>query len=345
MNRQLPTFVFAAAALLLAGCPGNDDSGDANPAGGAANGEVEGEVGIDGSSTVEPISSAVSEEMARIHPKVRAPVSTSGTGGGFKRFVVGETDISDASRPIKESETEAARENGVEFIELKIAIDGLTVIVNKENDWINGLTVAQLRKIWEPNSSVTNWSDVNPDWPDEEIKLFGPGTDSGTFDYFTEVVCGESGASRNDYSASENDNVIVTGVSGEKYSLGYLGYAYYVDNQDQLKALAIAPEDVGNESDAANPGDGPYMPKGAVLPNADTVASGEYTPLSRPLFLYVNKASLKKPAVAAYLDFYLSDEGQALVPEVGYVQLNDEQLAETRAKFQGAVEEVGATIP
>ncbi len=204
-------------------------------------GDIEGEVGIDGSSTVAPISSAVTEELKRLHPKLRAPVSTSGTSGGFKRFVTGETDISDASRPIKDSEKEACVANGIEYIELKVAIDGLTVVVNKENDWVDGMTVAQLKQIWGPDSTVKTWADVNPAWPAEPIKLFGPGTDSGTFEYFTEAVCGKARASRPDYTANENDNVLVTGVAGEKYALGYFGYAYYVENQDRLKALAIAP--------------------------------------------------------------------------------------------------------
>jgi phosphate transport system substrate-binding protein len=204
-------------------------------------GEIEGEVGIDGSSTVAPISSAVTEELKRLHPKMRAPVSTSGTSGGFKRFVTGETDISDASRPIKDSEKETCAANGIEYIELKVAIDGLTVVVNKDNNWVDGMTVAQLKRIWEPNSTVKTWADVDPAWPAEPIQLFGPGTDSGTFEYFTEAVCGKARASRTDYTANENDNVLVTGVAGEKYALGYFGYAYYVENQDRLKALAIAP--------------------------------------------------------------------------------------------------------
>lgn len=344
-KRSLPTFVLSLTALLLAGCLGGDDSGDSSRDGETPAEDIEGEVGIDGSSTVAPISSAVTEEMARLYPRIRAPVSTSGTSGGFKRFVVGDIDISDASRPIKESEQEACRENGIDYIELKVAIDGLTVVVNQENDWVDGLTIAQLKQIWEPNSSVTTWADVNPEWPDETIKLFGPGTDSGTFEYFTEEVCGEAGASRPDYEASENDNVLVTGVSGEKYSLGYFGYAYYIDNQDQLKALAIAPSETDSAATDANASSKPYLPDGAVFPNAETVASGAYTPLSRPLFLYVNKESLKKPAVAAYLEYYLSDEGQSLVPDVGYVSLNAEQLAEARSTLQQAMDEVGASVP
>jgi len=204
-------------------------------------GEVVGEVRINGSSTVAPISSAVSEEFRNLRPKVRAGVGTAGTSGGFKDFVRGDIDICDASRSIKSSEIEACAAAKVEYVELPIAIDGLTVVVNPANDWVAGMTVEQLRRIWEPDSKVTKWSDVDPSWPAEPIKLFGAGTDSGTFDYFTEVVCGEAGKSRNDYQASENDNILVTGVTGEKYSLGYFGFAYYVENRDKLKALAIAP--------------------------------------------------------------------------------------------------------
>jgi phosphate binding protein len=207
----------------------------------AATGAVEGEVRINGSSTVAPISSAVSEEVHNVQPKVRAGVGTAGTSGGFKDFVRGDIDICDASRPIKSSEVEACAAAGIEYVELTVAIDGLTVVVNQQNDWISGITVAQLNQIWEPDSKVTKWSDVDPQWPAEPIKLFGAGTDSGTFDYFTEVICGETGKSRNDYQASENDNILVTGVAGEKYALGYFGFAYYIENQDKLKALAIAP--------------------------------------------------------------------------------------------------------
>ncbi|MEW4528796.1 MAG: phosphate ABC transporter substrate-binding protein PstS family protein [Maioricimonas sp. JB045] len=200
-----------------------------------------GQVVIDGSSTVSPISSAVSEEFSIKNPDVRVPVGTSGTGGGFKKFIAGETDINDASRPIKESEVEQCTTNGIEYIELKIAIDGLTVVVNKDNTWLDGLTVADLKKIWEPNSTIQKWSEVNPEFPDEPIKLFGPDTDSGTFDYFTEEVCGEGGASRSDYQQNTDDNFLVTGVSNDENALGYFGFAYYVENKDKVKALAIAP--------------------------------------------------------------------------------------------------------
>jgi phosphate binding protein len=203
--------------------------------------DLTGEVVIDGSSTVAPISSAVSEEFSKLHRRVRVPVGTKGTGGGFKRFIEGDTDINDASRPIKESEAQELQAKGIEFVELKVAIDGLTVVVNPQNNWVDGLTVAQLEEIWKPSSTVQKWSDLNPDWPDEPIKLFGPDTDSGTFDYFTEVICGESGASRSDYQQNTDDNFLVTGVAGDEFALGYFGYAYYVENQDKLQALAIAP--------------------------------------------------------------------------------------------------------
>lgn len=203
--------------------------------------DLTGDVVIDGSSTVLPISAAVAEEFSRQFRKVRVPVGKHGTGGGFKKFAAAEIDICDASRPIKDSEQAACEAGGIEWVEFKIAIDGLTVVVSPENDWVDGLTAAQLKQIWEPGSKVEKWSDVDPAWPAEKISLFGPGTDSGTFDYFTEAICGETGASRSDYQASEDDNDLVKGVAGNRYALGYFGYAYYVTNKDQIKALAIAP--------------------------------------------------------------------------------------------------------
>lgn len=208
---------------------------------GPGEGPVSGEVVIDGSSTVQPISAAVAEEFSKLHPEARVPVGTSGTGGGFKKFIEGVLDINDASRPIKESEAAACRDKGIEYLELMVAIDGLTVVVNPENDWCAGLTVDQLTAIWEPDSKIHKWSDLRPDWPDEPIKLFGPDADSGTFDYFTEVICGESGRIRTDFQPSPDDNVLVTGVAGDKYALGYFGFAYYLENQDRVKGLAIAP--------------------------------------------------------------------------------------------------------
>lgn len=204
-------------------------------------GGAEGDVIIDGSSTVQPITTAVAEEFSKLHPKARVPVGTSGTGGGFKRFIEGTIDINDASRPIKESEAKSCKEKGIEYVELMVAIDGLTVVVNPQNDWCDGLTVEQLTALWEPDSKVHKWSDLNPEWPAEPIKLFGPDADSGTFDYFTEVICGEPGRIRTDYQPSADDNVLVTGVSGDRYALGYFGFAYFIENQGQVKGLAIAP--------------------------------------------------------------------------------------------------------
>lgn len=203
---------------------------------------INGQVIIDGSSTVAPISSAVSEEFSKKYrSQVRVPVGTSGTGGGFKKFIEGATDINDASRPIKDSEAAELRAKGIEYLELRIAIDGLTVVVNPQNTWVDGMTIDQLKQLWSPESTITKWSELDPSWPDHEITLFGPDTDSGTFDYFTETVCGEGGASRSDYQQNTDDNFLVTGVAGNEYALGYFGYAYFVENQDTLKALAIAP--------------------------------------------------------------------------------------------------------
>lgn len=210
-------------------------------AGTKVEGELTGEIKIDGSSTVYPVSQAVTEDFTAVHRGVKPVVAKSGTSGGMKRFYVGEIDICDASRAIKDTEIEKCKEAGVEFIELKVGVDGLTVVVNAENDFVAGLTVAELKKLWEPGSSIKKWSDLNPEFPEEEIVLYGPDTDSGTFEYFTEEICGEVGASRSDYNQSPDDNFLVTGVAGDKYALGYFGYAYYVENQETLKALGVAP--------------------------------------------------------------------------------------------------------
>ncbi len=210
-------------------------------AGTKVEGALSGEIQIDGSSTVFPVSQAVTEEFNKTHKDVKIPVAKSGTSGGMKRFYAAEIDICDASRAIKDVEIEKCKENGIEYIELKVGIDGLTVVVNSENDWCDGLTVAELKKIWEPGSTVKLWSDINPDFPEQEIVLYGADSDSGTFDYFTEEICGEKGATRSDYNQNSDDNFLVTGVAGDKYALGYFGYAYYVENTETLKALAIAP--------------------------------------------------------------------------------------------------------
>ena len=280
--------------------------------------ELGGTIEIDGSSTVFPITEAVAEEFRKINPDVRTNVGISGTGGGFKRFTVGETDISDASRPIKEPEAEAAQKNGIEYIELRVATDGLAVIVNKGNSWVDYLTVEELKQIWEPNSTVQKWSDVRPDWPDRPITLYGPGTDSGTFDYFTEVIVGKVDASRPDYTASEDDNVLVQGIAGDPNALGYFGFAYYAENMDKLK---VVPIDSG---------------KGPVTPSDLTVRTGQYAPLSRPLFIYVNTKSMQRPEVKAFVIFYLGN-AEDLVAQVGYTPLEasvyQEQLIMVRSRF------------
>lgn len=294
-----------AAALLTAAC-GGGQSGDPAALGG--------EVLIDGSSTVFPIAEAIAEEFQAANAGVRVSVGFSGTGGGFKRFCAGETDLANASRPIKDSERELCAAAGIEFTELPVAWDGLSVIVNPANDFVQCLTVDELRKVWEPNSNVKTWRDVRGEWPAEEIKLYGPGTDSGTFDYFTEAVMGEAGASRPDYQASEDDNILVQGVSGDPYSLGYFGYAYVSENAGRLKLVSI---DGGN---------------GCVTPSDATIADQSYTPLSRPLFVYVSHASLARPEVLAYVEF-LVQNAQAVVPTTGYHALTPEEYAADMAKL------------
>ena len=231
-------------------------------------------------------------------------MGVSGTGGGFKKFIANEIHINAASRVVKESEKEKAAEAGLEFIELPVAFDGLSVMVNLENDWVDYLTVAELKAIWEPGSKVTTWADVREGWPAEEIRLYGPGTDSGTFDYFTKTINGKEQASRPDFTASEDDNVLVQGISGDTYSLGYFGFAYYSENKDKLK---IVPIEGGN---------------GPIVPTVETINSGVYAPLSRPVFIYINPVALDDPAVATLAEFYLSNVGR-LAGDVGYVPLPD----------------------
>lgn len=288
------------AACGGSGAPGPDGAGQ-TPSGPGLSGDVE----VDGSSTVFPITEAVAEEFRKNHKDVRVNVGVSGTGGGFKRFIEGQTDINDASRPIKASEAATAVANGIEYLELEIAIDGLSLIVSPRNDFVDCLTVEQLKSIWEPGSSVDTWSDVDPTWPDRKLRLYGPGTDSGTFDYFTEEIVGEAQASRPDYTASEDDNVLVRGVGGDRNALGYFGYAYYIQNPDKLKLVAV---DSGS---------------GCVAPSESTILDGTYQPLARPLLLYVNKASLARPEVKAFLEFYMENAAE-LATEVGYIGMSEQ---------------------
>jgi len=273
-------------------------------------------VSIDGSSTVFPITEAVAEEYIIANPGVDIAVGVSGTGGGFSKFCAGETDISNASRPIKPSEMQACMEAGIGFIEIPVAFDALTVVINPENTWATEMTTEQLATLWAPDSSVSTWSDIDSSWPDEEIALYGPGTDSGTFDYFTDEIVGEEGASRADYVASEDDNILVIGVQGDVNALGYFGFAYYLENQDGLTAVAV------------DGGDGP------VAPSPATVENNTYTPLSRPIFIYVREDALERPEVASFVSFYL-DNADSLVSEVGYVTLG----VDNYASYQTLVDE------
>jgi phosphate transport system substrate-binding protein len=295
-------------SLLCVGC------GDAKLQSGSS---LSGTIAVDGSSTVAPISEAMAEEFGIANPNVRVTVGTSGTGGGFKKLLNKETDIADASRPIKESEVELAAKNGVEYIELPVAFDGLTVVVNPANTWVDKLTVEELNKIWGPNSKVKLWSEVRDGWPAEEIKLFGPGPDSGTFDYFTDVINGEEGVSRTDYQASEDDNVLVTGVAGDKNALGYFGYAYYEQNKEKLKPVPITDE-AGQ----------------AITPNPETIQSGAYAPLSRPLFIYVRRDVMERPEIHAFVKYYLSPQARNLVTESGYVALPKDILDLAWSRFE-----------
>ncbi|WP_373229498.1 PstS family phosphate ABC transporter substrate-binding protein [Cohnella sp.] len=266
---------------------------------------LSGTIDIDGSSTVFPLTEAVAEEFLKTNKDVRVPVGVSGTGGGFKRFCAGETAISNASRPIKASEKKACKEKGISYLEFTVAYDGLSVLVNKSNTFVDKLTVAELNAIFKPDSTVKTWKDVRSSWPNETIKIYSPGADSGTFDYFTEVINGKAQASRNDkqITFSEDDNTLVSGISGDKNAIGYFGYSYYVENKDKLK---VVPIDGG---------------KGAITPNAKTIANGTYAPLSRPLFIYVQKKAMSRPEVKAYVKFYLQNASK-LSTEIGFIPLS-----------------------
>jgi phosphate transport system substrate-binding protein len=317
MNKKWALSGIALAGLVAIVGYGCGDKG-AGPEGGTTTStgtttKVAGEIYIDGSSTVYPISEAVGEEFGKSNPDAKVKVGSSGTGGGFKKFANGELAITGASRPIEEEEIEACKKNGIEFIEIPIAFDGLSVVVNPQNDFVDDITVADLKKIWEEGSTVKTWKDVRPEWPAEEIKLYGAGTDSGTFDYFTKAINGKEKSSRKNYTASEDDNVLVTGVAGDKYSLGYFGYAYYELSKDKLKVLKV----------------------NGVAPSPASIGDGTYTPLSRPLFWYVNKKQLEeKPEVAAIVKFLLS-QANDLVSSTGYVALPAEAYTAAQGRVDG----------
>jgi phosphate transport system substrate-binding protein len=306
----------AFAALALAGCSSNPQTGD--PAGGGESGaaQLSGSVLVDGSSTVAPLSEAAATLYKEDggQQNVQVSVGTSGTGGGFEKFCKGETDISDASRPIKDEEKAACEAAGIKYKELIVANDALTVVVSKENNWADCLTVDQLKKVWEPGSKVNNWNQIDPKFPNEPLKLFGPGTDSGTFDYFTDEINGEEGASRTDYTPSENDNLIVQGVSGSKGGMGYFGFTYFEENAAKLKAVKI---DGG---------------AGCVEPSAATAQNATYKPLARPLFIYASDAGVRKPQVANFIDYYIQNIDE-VVEAARFVPLTDAQKQTLKAEF------------
>ena len=328
MQRLLQRGVFAALGVVMAvGCAptpgakttGTGSTGTAPTAAAPAKSALTGEIKIDGSSTVYLITEAVASNFKNLHPNVKSSVGISGTGGGFKKFGKGETDISDASRPIKTAEAEECKKNGIDFVELQVAWDGLAVVINKENTWATKMTVAQLKKIWHPENPAKKWSDVDPSWPAEEIKLYGAGADSGTFDYFTEAINGKEKLSRTDYTATEDDNITVKGVEGNKYAMGYFGVAYYEQHKDKMATVGVAVKE----------GD-PY-----VLPTKEDVFTGQYRPLSRPLFIYVKQASLKRPEVEEFVRFYLRRND--LVSQVKYVPMNLVQTAAMQKRLDEAV--------
>ena len=305
-SKVLALVAIGVIGAVMAGC-GGDDNSTAGTTGG-----VGGSITVDGSSTVGPFVTVAAEDFKTGGATTQITVGISGTGGGFERFCKDETDISNASRPIKDEEKALCAKAGVEFTELQVANDGLSVVVNTANDWATCLTVAQLKKIWEPDSKVNNWNQVDPKFPDQELKLFGPGTDSGTFDFFTDEINGDGGASRTDYQPSEDDNVTVEGVSGEKGGMGYFGLSYFEQNKDKLKALQI---DGG---------------AGCVAASSATVQDESYKPLGRPLFVYIKKASYARPEVKAFAEYMIANQ-ETIATEALFVPLTAPQVETAKA--------------
>ena len=304
----MPVALAFGLTLGLAAC-GDDDTSSAGSG-------VSGSVRVDGSSTVAPLSTVAAEGFQEQNSGAKVTVGTSGTGGGFEKFCKGETDMNDASREIKPDEAKTCEDNGVEFSKLEVAVDAITVVVNKDNDWVTCLTTDQLKKMWEPKSAVSNWNQVDSSFPDQELKLYGPGTDSGTFDYFTDEINGEEGASRTDYNPSEDDNVTIQGVEGNKGALGYFGFSYYEENADKLKLVQI---DGG---------------KGCVAPSKESAQDGSYTPLARPLFVYPSvKALSSNAAFNAFVDYYVTNDAE-IASEALFIPLNDDQRAGLEAEWK-----------
>lgn len=307
------------AVVLIIGACGNNKNEKEESTNQEA--QLEGTIKVDGSSTVFPVTEAVAEEFRMEQPNVKVTIGVSGTGGGFQKFSRGETNISNASRPIKDKEIEACAENNITYVELEVAYDGLAVLVHPENTWVDSFTVEELKKIWEPSAQgkIMKWNQIRPEWPNEEIHLFGPGVASGTYDYFTEAVVGKSGSSRGDFTASEDDHVLVQGIAGDKFSLGFFGLAYYSENAEKLTLIGVHN---GTE---------------VVKPSLETVKNGSYSPLSRPLFIYVNSTSVAFPEVVEFVNFYLDNAGE-LSKDVGYIPLPAENYAQQKEKFRSFVE-------
>ena len=314
--------VLTTACATAAGQPTASGSSAPASVAGSAPTDLTGSVNVDGSSTVYPITEAVAEEFQKANPGVKVTVAFAGTGGGFKKFCNGETDMNDASRPIKADdagEGVACKAKAIDYVELGIATDALSVVVSKDNSFVTCLTTAQLKTMWDQGSTATSWKDIDPSFPDEPLKLFGPGPDSGTFDYFTEVINGKAKQSRSDYTPSEDDNALVTGVAGDKDALGYFGFPYLEENLDKIKAVSI-------DSGA-----------GCVEPSADNVNSGTYRPLARPLFIYPSKAALKRPEFAGFVQYYL-DNVNSFVDETGYIEATPDVLAKSKADLTAALQ-------
>ena len=308
--KNISTFLILLMALVISGCISENNTEQG----------LSGIVRIDGSSTVFPITMAIAEEFQNLHPNMNVPVGVSGTGGGFKKFAIGECDINDASRPIKEKEIAKCAENEIEYLEIAVAYDGLSVVTHPDNDFVDSITVEELNKIWHPETSVSNWKQVRDSWPDRDIELFGPGSDSGTFDYFTKVINGKEQLCRSDFMQSEDDNVLVKGVAGDKDSLAFFGYVYYKENEEKLKIVPVS-----------------YQGDSAITPTESTINDGSYKPLSRPIFIYVSSAAAVRPEVQEFVKFYLQNASQ-LVSEVGYVPLPDADYNQGLKDFESFVQ-------
>ena len=322
MRRKPPIFTLGLWAALIVACGCSCDNSPPGPSTGNGTGgeQLSGKIVIDGSSTVYKLSQAVAQEFSKLH-KVQMKVDKSGTGGGFKKFVKGELDICGASRPIQESELKQCADNKIEFIELPVCFDALTIAVNKGNDWADSITTDELKLLWEPGAAgkITKWNQIRPEWPDQKISLYGAGTDSGTFEYFTEAICEKKGASRTDYTASEDDNQLVLGIEGNPHALGYVPFAYFAPRMKTLKALKIEwSKD-------------PKM-SGPVEPSRETVEHAKYNPLSRPLFIYVNKQAADRPEIKAFIDFYIGN-GRKISEVVKYIPLREEAYGLVKKRF------------